>query len=426
VIVVGAGFAGLSAVTELDRAGTRVLLIDRNIYSTFQPLLYQVATGGLNPGDVAYPLRPVASKRAAVFRPGELASIDPAGRRITLTDGAVFDYDYLVLGTGVSAAYYGVTGAAEHTFALYTRRDAVILRDHIMARLERQDIEGPGKSVNFTVVGGGATGVELAGALAELLALEDAFPEVNPEDVHIRLVEMAPALLGPFHPKLQAYALAELRRRGVDVHLDTKIAEITEDQVILANGDRLASDVTVWAAGVSAPAEVAGWGLPQGKGGRIQVGPDLRVTGQDRIFATGDIALIEGQPLPQVAQPAIQTGHHAAKQIALLLAGRPTQPFHYHDKGIMATIGRRSAVVQLAQGTRIHGTLAWLAWLGLHLFYLLGGRNRLSALLNLSYRYLVWGHGGGVIVGDDPPAAAPGGPPQAVPGARSGSAQSTR
>jgi NADH dehydrogenase len=162
------------------------------------------------------------------------------------------------------------------------------------------------------------------------------------------------------------------------------------------------------------------WGLPQGQGGRIEVRPDLRVVGQDRIFATGDIALIEDQPLPQVAQPAIQTGRHAGRQIARLIAGRPAQPFRYHDKGIMATIGRRSAVVELPHGVRIHGTLAWLAWLGLHLFYLLGGRNRLSALLNLSYRYLIWGHGGGVIVGDHPPETLPSGPPQLLPGAAAG------
>ena len=426
VIVVGAGFAGLAAVAELHRAGARVMLVDRNIYSTFQPLLYQVATGGLNPGDVAFPLSTLAYKRAARFRPGQLAGIDPAARTVTLTDGTVLDYDYLVLGTGVSAAHYGVTGAAEHTFGLYTRRDAVALRDHIMARLERLDIEGPGKTVNFTVVGGGATGVELAGALAELRALDTAFPGVDRADVHVRLVEMAPALLAPFHPKLQAYALQELRHRDVDVHLDTKIKEITEDRVILESGDELPSDVTVWAAGVSAPAEVTAWGLPQGRGGRVQTGPDLRVSGQDRIFATGDIALIEGQPLPQLAQPAIQAGRHAGKQIARLMTGRPTEPFHYHDKGIMATIGRRSAVVELARGMRLRGTLAWLAWLALHLVYLLGGRNRLSALLNLSYRYLIWGHGGGVIVGDDPPATLPGGPPQAVPGAAAGSAQPPR
>src|SRR5690349_20817319 len=216
VIVVGAGFAGLAAVRELDRAGARVTLIDKNVYSTFQPLLYQVATGGLNPGDVAYPVRAFARNRAARFRLGELDRIDAAARTITLTDGAVLGYDYLILGTGVSAAYYGIPGAAEHTLGLYTRRDAIALRDHLMARLERQDIEGPGKTVDFTVVGGGATGVELAGTLAELRdALAAAFPEVDKADVHIRLVEMAPVLLAPFHPSLQAYALKELRRRGV-------------------------------------------------------------------------------------------------------------------------------------------------------------------------------------------------------------------
>ena len=306
VIVVGAGFAGLSAVRELDRAGARVLLIDRNVYSTFQPLLYQVATGGLNPGDVAYPVRAFAGKRAARFRLGELDRIDPAARTITLTDGAVLDYDYLILGTGVSAAYYGITGAAEHTLGLYTRRDASALRDHIMARLERLDIEGPGKTVNFTVVGGGATGVEVAGALAELKdALGAAFPEVDKADVHIRLVEMAPTLLAPFHPLLQSYAYDQLRRRGVEVLLSTKISEIDGNRVLLADGTELPSDVTVWAAGISGPEAVRRWGMPTGRGGRILTGPDLRVTGQDRIFAVGDIALIGSQPLPQLAQPAL-------------------------------------------------------------------------------------------------------------------------
>src|SRR5262249_18519654 len=251
-----------------------------------------VATGGLNPGDVAFPLRVFAAKHGTRFRHGELQSIDAAGQKITLTDGAVLEYDYLVLATGVSAAYYGVTRAAEHSVGLYTRRDAVALRDHVLARLEQLDVEGPGKAVNFTVVGGGATGVELAGALAELRALDDAFPEGDRADENIRLVEMAPALLAPFHPKLQANALAELRHRGVDVHLNTRIREITQDRVILANGDELRSDVTVWAAGVAAPAGPSRWGLPQGHGGRIEVGPDLRVAGQDRIFAIGDIALI--------------------------------------------------------------------------------------------------------------------------------------
>ena len=419
VIVVGAGFAGLAAVTELTRVGARVMLIDRNIYSTFQPLLYQVATAGLNPGDVAYPVRAFTRKRGARFRPGELSGIDLNARRVKLADGSQHDYDYLVLATGVSAAYYGVIGATEYTLGLYTRRDAVALCDQILARLERLDI-GPAKDVNFIVVGGGATGVELAGALAELhSALGIAFPDADVAKVHIRLVEQFGVLLAPFRPSLQQYAYRQLRARGVDVRLNTKIREVTADRVLLADGEDLASDVTVWAAGVSVPSSVASWGLPQGHGGRIRVRPDLRVVGQDRVFAAGDLAVIDDQPLPQLAQPAIQTGRHAGRQIGRLMRGEPTSDFTYHDKGIMATIGRRSAVVQLAHGPRIRGTLAWLAWLALHLVTLLGGRNRLSALINLSWRYVAWGHGGGLIVGDDPPMTQPGGPPGAVarPGA---------
>jgi NADH dehydrogenase len=246
--------------------------------------------------------------------------------------------------------------------------------------------------------------VELAGALAELrsTALDAAFPEVDLAAVHIRLVEQAPELLLPFHPRLRDYARRQLAARGVEVLTGTAIQEVRSDRVILAGGTELPSDVTVWAAGVSGPAELAGWGLPQGPGGRILVGPDLRVAGQDRIFALGDVALIDGQPLPQLAQPALQTGRHAAAQIRRLAAGQPAVPFQYHDKGIMATIGRRSAVVELPHRIRVRGTLAWLAWLALHLVTLLGHRNRMSALLNLSWRYLTWGHGGGVIVGDDP------------------------
>jgi NADH dehydrogenase len=381
-----------------------VLLIDRNVYSTFQPLLYQVATGGLNPGDVSYPARAFTRRRGARFRLGEVTGVDPARGQVTLADGGRFDYDYLILATGVTAAYYGVTGAAEHSLGLYTRRDAMELRDHVMARLERLDIAGPGKSVNFTVVGGGATGVELAGALAELrsTALDAAFPEVDLASVHIRLVEQAGSLLLPFDPGLREYARHQLEARGVEVRLNTTIQEVRSDRVILADGEDLPSDVTVWAAGVSVPAEVADWQLPQGRGGRILTGPDLRVLGQDRIFALGDVALIEDKPLPQLAQPALQTGRHAARQVRRLAAGEPAIPFEYHDKGIMATIGRRSAVVELPRRVKIQGTLAWLAWLGLHLLTLLGHRNRLSALLNLSWRYLTWGHGGGIIVGDDP------------------------
>jgi NADH:ubiquinone reductase (H+-translocating) len=409
VVICGAGFAGLSAISRLTRAGLRVTVVDGHLYSTFQPLLYQVATAGLNPGDVAYPAGGFAGRHGAVFRHGELATIDPASRRVKLTNGLELGYDYLIVATGVSAAYHGIKGAAENTFALYTRTDAIRLRDHLMAAFERLSVEDG--DLHITVAGGGATGVELAGTLAELSAtvLAATFPDVDPARVHVRLIEMAPSLLAGFHPKLREYARVQLDKRGVDIRLDTRIAEITGKQVLLADGENLPSDLTVWAAGVAASDAVQGWGLPQGKGGRILVGPDLRVRGQDRIFAVGDIAVNPDDPTPQLAQPALQMGRHVGAQIVRLQRDTATEPFRYHDKGMMATIGRRSAVVQLARGPRLRGTLAWLSWLALHLFYLLGGRNRISTMINLTYRYVAWGHGGGVIVGDEPDG--PGGQP---------------
>jgi NADH:ubiquinone reductase (H+-translocating) len=420
VVICGAGFAGLSAISRLTRAGLRVTLVDAHLYSTFQPLLYQVATSGLNPGDVAYPAGGFARRYGANFRHGELATIDPASRRIKLTNGLELGYDYLLIATGVSAAYHGIKGAAEHTSALYTRTDAIALRDHLLRAFERLSVDSG--DLHITVAGGGATGVELAGTLAELSAtvLAATFPDVDPARIHVRLIEMAPSLLGAFHPKLREYARAQLDKRGVDIRLNTRIAEITGQQVLLADGEHLPSHLTVWAAGIGVADAVQGWGLPQGRGGRIVVGPDLRVKGQDRIFAVGDIAVNPDDPTPQLAQPALQMGRHAGAQIVRLQRQEETGPFTYHDKGMMATIGRRSAVVQLARGPRLRGTLAWLSWLALHLFYLLGGRNRVSTVINLTYRYVAWGHGGAVIVGDEPsalgqPSAPDPGPQESIP-----------
>jgi NADH dehydrogenase len=401
-VICGAGFGGLSAVDRLTRAGIRVTLLDRHLYSTFQPLLYQVATAGLNPGDVAYPAGGFVRRYGAIYRRGELAAIDSAARVVKLADGRELGYDYLILAAGVSASYYGIKGAAENTFGLYTCTDAVALRNCLMAGFERLSVDSGDLTV--TVVGGGATGVELAGTLSELrgIVLGATFPDVDPTRVHVRVVEMAPSLLGPFDEKLREYAKAQLIDRDVEVRLNTRISEVTGKHVRLVDGPDLDSDITVWTAGVAASQAVAGWGLPQGKNGRIVVGPDLRVQGQDRIFAVGDIAVNPDDPTPQLAQPAIQMGRHAAAQIVRLEGKAATEPFKYHDKGTMATIGRRSAVVQLAGGLRLRGTLAWLAWFALHLMYLLGGRNRVATVINLTYRYVSWGHGGGVIVGDDP------------------------
>jgi NADH dehydrogenase len=411
VVIVGAGFAGLSAVSKLRKAGVRVTVIDKNLYSTFQPLLYQVATGGLNPGDIAYPVGGFTARRNARYMRADLVAVDSGARRVHLADGREIGYDYLVVAAGVSANYFGVKGAAENTFGLYTRADAIVLRDHIMNGFEQLSADEEERmEFAVTVVGGGATGVELAGTLGELRStvLRSTFPEVDPERMHIRLVETAPELLMPFEPKLREYTRRQLVKRGVDIRLKTTINEVTPQHVVLADGSSVRSDLTVWAAGVAAHPSVASWGLPQGKAGRILVGADLRVQGTENVFAVGDIALNEQDPAPQLAPGAQQGGKHAAEQIVRLMRGEPTQPFRYYDKGTMATIGRRSAVAQLAPfGTRITGTLAWLAWLGLHLLLLLGNRNRIATLINLSWRYIAWGHGGGVIVGDEPTEPLP-------------------
>ncbi len=405
VLVVGGGFAGLSALEVLKRTSARVTLVDRNVYSTFQPLLYQVATAGLTSSDVAYPLWSVTRRTRAHFRKGELAALDLAARTARLTDGHEYQWDYLILATGVSANFYGVVGAAENGLSLYTRRDAIGLRNRLLFEFERRASGDADPELDITMVGGGPTGVELAGTLAELrnIALPAAWPEVDRKKVRIRLIEMASSLLTQYKAKERDYARQQLVNRGVEVLLNTTIKEIGPDKVVLSDGSSHRSDITVWTAGIQAPDE--GWNsaLPRAHAGRIDVGSDLRVAGQERVFAVGDVSSGGENPVPQLAQPAIQQGRHAAEQIKRLVAGQPTEPFSYHDKGIMATIGRRSAVVELPSGIRLRGTLAWLAWLGLHMFYLLGNRNRVVTMVNLSWRYLSWSRGGGVLVGDDSP-----------------------
>jgi len=403
VLVVGGGFAGMSALPVLARSRARVTLLDRNVYSTFQPLLYQVATAGLTSADVAYPLWSATGRRHATFRKAELVGLDLSRRVAILDTGEELAYDYLIVATGVSAAFFGVSGAAENSLSLYTRRDAIALRNQLMDALEKRNEGLTDPELDVTIVGGGATGVELAGTLAELrnVALPAVFPEVDRSKFRVRLIEMGPVLLAPYHDKLRRYTRQQLIDRGVEVLLNTAIKEVHPGSVVLADGSEHRSDITVWAAGVHGPD--AGWtsALPHGKGGRIQVGADLQVVGQERVFATGDVAICEEDPVAQLAQPAIQEGRHAAEQVVRRIAGQPTSPFRYHDKGTMATIGRRSAVVELRGGVQLRGTIAWFAWLGLHLIYLLGNRNRVVTLVNLAWRYLTWSRGGGVIVGDD-------------------------
>ncbi len=392
VVVVGAGFAGVSATEHLSKEGFRVTLINRDPYNTFQPLLYQVATGGLNAGDVTYSLRYYAARHRGVnFRRSAVTGIDHDTNEVICEDGVRVPFDYLIVATGITTNHFGIPGAEDYTMSMYTRGGALAVRDAVFGSLETIAGLSDPNSGSFTVVivGGGATGVEMAGQLAELKTetIPTTYPELNPARVNVVLVEMTGNLLAPFDESLRKYALRELVKRGVDVRLNTAISEVHPDGVDFKDGSSLGSDVVIWAAGVAGSPEIGSWGLPLGRGGRIEVNDDARVIGFENIFAIGDASLITETPLPQLAQPALQTGKHAARQIARLHRGLETEKFSYFDKGTMATIGRGDAVLQTPIGFKLTGVLAWLGWIGLHIVFLLGGRNRVQTLINLGSRY---------------------------------------
>jgi NADH:ubiquinone reductase (H+-translocating) len=392
VVVVGAGFGGLSATDELSKEGFRVTLLDRFPYNTFQPLLYQVATGGLNPGDVTYALRYFAARHeGARFRVAEVVGIDHDQQQVICDDGVRVDFDYLIIGNGIATNHFGIPGAAEYTMSMYTRAEALRVRDTIFGSLEIISGQPEMSTHGFTVVivGGGPTGVEMAGQLAELKTetIPSIYPEINPARIHVVLVEMTNYLLAPFDDTLRQYALRELIKRGVDVRLNTAISEVEADRVDFKDGSSMPVDLVIWAAGVSGDQVVRNWGLPIGRAGRIEVNDDTRVVGEERIFAIGDASVGVNKPLPQLAQPALQMGKFAARQIARLHRGLDTETFKYHDKGTMATIGRGDAVLQMPIGLKLEGVLAWVGWIVLHITYLLGGRNRVQTLINLGSRY---------------------------------------
>lgn len=407
VVVIGAGFGGVSATRALTDLGCRVTLVDRHPYNTFQPLLYQVATGGLNPGDVTYPLRALVARQKgglARFRRALVTDIDHEARRVVLDNGPAVDYDYVVVANGVTTNHFGIPGAAEYSRALYTRRQAIEVRDIIFGAMERLAANPADAERGFSVVvvGGGATGVEMAGSLAEMrtYGVPAVYPELSKEQLRVVLVEMTDHLLGPFQPDLRDYARRELEKRGVEVRTGTAIAEVHADRVDLKGGEEMQADLVIWAAGIGGYEVVKDWGLPTGRGGRILVEDTLLVQGRERVFAIGDAALIESDPLPQVAPPAMQQGKHVAKNIAALARGEAMKPFRYFDKGTMATIGRNDAVVEIKKGPKFKGFPAWVAWVGLHIYMLLGGRNRLQAIINLAIRYLTFPRNSAAIVGD--------------------------
>ncbi|MFG1700521.1 NAD(P)/FAD-dependent oxidoreductase [Nonomuraea sp. NPDC049309] len=388
VVVVGAGFAGLAATRELAKSGALVTLVDRNPYATFQPLLYQVATAGMSTSDVSYPTRTYAARWPNVrARRASLSKILADERRVEFEDGTSLDYDFLVLGTGVTTNWLGVPGAKENALPIYSLGDAAVLRRKLQHQLE-DTAAGRRESMHVVVVGAGATGVEMAGTLAELRrhTIPLTHPEVRADQTSVTLVERFDYVLAPYKPRLRNAAAEALRRRGVRLRLGATVASVEPDAVVLADGTRLPSDVTVWALGVTAPPEVGSWGLPQGKGGRVTVTEALNLPDHPEIFVAGDLAA-PPDLLPQLAQPAIQMGKHVGKQIAAAWRGRPLQPFSYRDPGIMATVGKAEAVLQLTNGFTMRGLPAWLVWIFVHVAYLLGDRNRAAVLLNFFWRY---------------------------------------
>jgi NADH dehydrogenase len=402
VVILGAGFGGLAAARTLENEAVDVTIVDRNNFHTFQPLLYQVATAGLNVADVAYPVRSVFRRHQHVaFRQGTVVAVDWDGRALVFEDGPALGFDHLVVAAGSSPNYFGTPGAEEHGFPLYSLAQAARLRNHVLRQFEAADVDPTRRddgSLTFVVVGGGPTGVEVAGSLAELIdmVLARDFHTMDARRARVILVEAGDALLAPFAAKSRKYARRVLSWRGVDVRLGQQVERVSADRVHLAGGEVIPTRTLVWAAGIQANPIASVLGVAQGRGGRITVDADLSIPDRSDAYAVGDIADIDdgrGARLPQLAQVAMQGGEHAARQVLHRMAGRPSEPFGYFDKGIMATIGRRAAVAELPVGPRLTGAPAWLAWLGLHLVYLMGMRNRVSVLVNWSWNYLTWDRG---------------------------------
>lgn len=383
VVVVGAGLAGLTVVHTLRNAPVDLILVDSCNYTTFPPLLFQAAVGLISPEDVVSPTR-AALGGGVTFRVGTVVGIDWARSRVLLEDDEVISFDYLVLCPGVVASFGGVPGAAAYAIPLKSVTDAVRLRNSVLrsfeaAAADRERIAGGATSV--AIIGGGSTGVELAGYLRDLFrySFVSDYPDIDPAAMQITIVEQGDRLLPAFHPGLSGYVYRTLVRRGVHVRLATGVSEVGPGGVRLRTGEWLPARTVVWAGGVTAPAWVAASGLKI-IGGRVVVGADLGPAHHRDTFVVGDLAAVatpDGRALPQVAQLAIQSARHTGRQITGLLAGETPRPFRYHDKGSMAVVGRNAAVVQ-TRHLHLTGRPAWAAWGALHLAYLRGGANRLS------------------------------------------------
>ena len=408
VVIVGGGFAGLWAARALAGAPVRITLIDRQNDHLFQPLLYQVATAGLSAPDIAAPLRHILRRQANVeVRLAEVTDIDVTARRVWLGADASLEFEYLLLATGATHAYFGHEEWAQYAPGLKTLDDALHLRRHLLLAFERAEAEvDPANRaawLNFAIVGGGPTGVELAGTLAEIArhTLKSEFRNIDPSHARIRLIEAGPRILSSFPPDLSGAAQRQLERLGVEVSTNSAVTDIN------AMGYRIgdafvASRTVVWAAGVAASPLARALDVPLDRAGRVRVCADLSVPGHPEIFVAGDLAAVEhhGRPVPGVAPAAKQMGRHVAAAIRARIAARPSSPFEYRDYGNLATIGRMAAIVHLGR-LKLSGLLAWWFWLAAHVFFLIGFRNRLVVLLDWAWAYWSYQRGARIILGRD-------------------------
>jgi NADH dehydrogenase len=416
VVIVGAGFGGLEAARQLEKLPVDVVLIDRHNYHLFTPLLYQVATAGLEPEDIAHPVRGILRGfRTTSFLVANVERIDCGGRAV-VTDAGELPYDYLVVAAGSTNNFFGIKSLARGAIGLKDVAEAVALRDRILTRFEsaawERDPERRASLLTFVVAGGGPTGVEFAGALHELVStvLPKDYPRLDFTQVRVILVEASGQLLTMLDRKLQRAALGELRRKGVEVRLDTAVTQLDGDRLLLKDCSEIHTGTVIWAAGVRAAELADALEAEQGKQHRLKVEETLQLPGHPEVFVIGDMAAFEqgGSLLPMVAPVAIQGAQHAARSIDALMQGRQPSRFHYRDRGTMATIGRKAAVAQIGP-LKLTGFIAWLAWLGLHLVTLIGFRNRLLVLVNWAWDYFFYDRAVRLILGGAHP------PPQTDP-----------
>ncbi|HEX5840154.1 MAG TPA: NAD(P)/FAD-dependent oxidoreductase [Anaerolineales bacterium] len=398
VVIIGAGFGGLEAAKKLARAPVRITIIDRYNYHLFQPLLYQVAIAGLVPSQIAYPLRWIFRRQKNVdFHMAEVRSIDFESRYVKV-EGSVIAYDYLILAVGGQTNFFGMTEVEHHGFQLKNVASAVETRNHLLRMFEEAsrevDPERRRALLTFVVVGGGPTGVETAGALAELIThvMAKDYPYMDLNDVRVLLIEAASSLMMAYPDELRKATYDLLRSKNVEIMLNTRLLDYNGLHVTLADETMIHTHTLIWTAGVRSAEIIDRLGVPQASGGRIRVEPTLQLPGHPEVFVVGDAAYLEngnGQPLPMLATVAQQEARAAASNLQKILKGQTPKPFHYKDPGLLATIGRNAAVARI-WGMSFSGFIAWVIWVVLHIYRIIGVRNRLLVLINWAWDYIFY------------------------------------